>query len=186
MKKSLPIFLLFIGFVQAEGPVFRHKDTYINQEFENAYQDLRSLVNKVFNGTITNDSPPAGFKGEWKNSDITTAQNFPASGVWGDLTSISLTAGDWDIGGLVFAQSNGATVTICEMGISQTSGNNAPSRGPLAFGFAPPTATYATSGAVPDYRFSLASTTTVYLKYYAEYTVATPKAFGTIHARRVR
>lgn len=43
MKIFFFLFLLFFSYsLHADGPSFRHKETRIQQEFENAYQDIRS------------------------------------------------------------------------------------------------------------------------------------------------
>jgi len=45
MKLRYLIPLLFCGsLVFAEGPAFQHKDPFIQQEFENAYQDIRTVL----------------------------------------------------------------------------------------------------------------------------------------------
>jgi hypothetical protein len=56
-------------------------------------------------GTNTNDSAAAGYVGEYVSSAV-TATNYGATGVWGDLTSISLTAGDWDVTALLGLSEN--------------------------------------------------------------------------------
>ena len=48
------------------------------------------------NGTTTNDSAQTGKVGEYISATA-SAVNAPASATWGDLASISLTAGDWDV-----------------------------------------------------------------------------------------
>lgn len=47
MKKLLFILFLMPSFSLAEGPLFQHKDTYDQQEFENVYQDLRARTTKT-------------------------------------------------------------------------------------------------------------------------------------------
>lgn len=44
MKVLLIFVLFFASPLIAEGPQFQHKDPYIQQEFENAYQDIRSIL----------------------------------------------------------------------------------------------------------------------------------------------
>src|SRR6185436_5241295 len=58
MKKLLFILLLAYPCF-AEGPEFRHKDTFVQQEFDNVYQDLRTKISSPLNissGTINNFS----------------------------------------------------------------------------------------------------------------------------------
>jgi hypothetical protein len=121
-------------------------------------------------------------------SSITSVTNYPATGTWGDLTSISLTAGDWDIAAVTQQTTPGTMTGETRLGISVTSGNSATG---LTTGYNRltfPNATVAAdSGAsIPMYRLQLGSTTTVYLKFFTEYSTGTPKAVGTIIARRRR
>ncbi len=144
-------------------------------------------------GTATNDAADAGYIGEYIESVVgsttvgTTGQNF-------DLTSITLTAGDWDVSGECEYNSNGATFTSfvdLRLGISTTAGNDLTglTRGsnqnicqsslPLTFGLF-------TLTQIP-YRMSLTTSTTVYLKGFCDqYTVGSPKSRCRISARRVR
>jgi hypothetical protein len=139
-------------------------------------------------GTTTNDNASAGYVGQYVESVISTGTNFPTSGAFGDLTSISLTAGDWDVTCTLEENVSGATVVWFDAAISTTSGN---STSGLILGsnwLESPGTTSAAEGhvSIPAYRLSLSSTTTVYLKYAASYSVSTPKAKGRISARRMR
>jgi hypothetical protein len=138
-------------------------------------------------GTNTNDSASSGFVGEQVESRV-NATSFPTTGNWGDLTSISLTAGDWDVTATYDANANGATVSDILIGISTTTGN---STAGLIVGYtrlanAGPTATNHSSMALPNYRATLSGSFTMYLKYSADFSVATPQAAGRISARRKR
>lgn len=139
-------------------------------------------------GTTTNNDAQAGSIGQTVLSSITTPAAYPTTATWGDLTSISLTAGDWDIAAVTQQTTPGTMTGETRLGISVTSGNSATGLtigyNRVTFPFA--TTLYDTSGSIPMYRLQLASTTTVYLKYYAEYSAGTPKALGTIIARRRR
>lgn len=146
--------------------------------------------NLVISGTNTNDSAAAGKVGEYIES-VVGATNAPTTGQFGDLTSISLTAGDWDVTGTIHFEMNGASTSGIQIGISSTSGNSsagtvlgssrfngswtASALAPLTF-----------DAYVPSYRISLSGTTTYYLKYLVTYTVATPQGQGRISARRIR
>lgn len=139
-------------------------------------------------GTTTNDSTAAGNVGEYFTSPVGPT-NFPATGVYGDLTSRSLTAGDWDVTGTLMM--NGGTINqSISVGISTTAGNS--TTGLVNGDNWAQTVVPETSGtinafySIPNVRFSLATTTTIYLKYQATYTGTTPAAFGRLSARRVR
>jgi len=123
-------------------------------------------------------------------------QTAPATGVFGDITSISLTPGDWDIYGMARSNVGGGTtdLTGLEMGVSAdagalftdsvnmdnfvsmtATGNDAVER--LGNG-------KAWSGVVPQWRAKISSDATYYLKMKALYTGAAPFFVGRISARK--
>lgn len=138
-------------------------------------------------GTATNNNATAGFVGETVSSAV-SGTNYPASGNYGDLTSISLTAGDWLIGGVSSPSTAGSATTTLELGISTTTGNSGTG---LSAGdndvltLSLPAAT-AVPLCVASYRLSLSGSSTVYLKYRAVYSGTTPSAAGRISAVRIR
>lgn len=139
-------------------------------------------------GTTTNDAAAIGFVGQYSEASATGGNNFPTSTQFGDLVSVSLTPGDWDVSILLVTDKNGSTTTAYEMGFSATSGNSSTGL-TLGLNYAYLTAGTATdgnSGSIPPYRISLSATTTYYLKYKAIYSAGTPRAYGRITARRVR
>lgn len=148
---------------------------------------VSSVNSSAIIGTTTNDNAAAGRLGEYVES-VVGATNFPTSTQYGDLTSISLTAGDWDVSLNIEANANGATVVSWNAGISVTSGNSGTGlvQGSNLFTLPPPSTTYDTAVSVANWRRSLAATTTVYAKFYGNYSVATPQAYGRLSARRVR
>lgn len=139
-------------------------------------------------GTTTNNSAAVGFVGEYISSAVSTPTLYPTSGQFGDLASVSLTAGDWILSGNIRQAANGATITDNFIGISVTAGNSSTglTNGTNSFDTLPATATVDSCASIPSYRQSLSGTTTVYLKYSATYSVATPKATGIITALRTR
>lgn len=139
-------------------------------------------------GANSNGAATAGFVGEVISSTISSFTNFPTSGNYGDLTSISLTAGDWFINAQLLQIKNGATLTTATLGVSTTSGNSGTglTDGDTQISFVPNnTSTGAGSGHV-FVHVNLSATTTYYLKYTSSYTVATPQATGKITAVRIR
>ena len=154
----------------------------------NIKETVSSVSSSSVLGTTTNDNAAAGRLGEYIES-VVGATNFPTSTNLGDLTSISLTAGDWDVSALLVATANSATVTTFEGGISTTSGNSGTG---LVIGSnrilqaGPVHSVNLASVSISNYRMSLSATTTVYFKYSATYSVATPQGEGRISARRVR
>lgn len=131
-------------------------------------------------GTTTNDNAAAGHVGEFVSSVIAQASGVAlTSTVVRDITSISLTAGDWDVYG---------NVSFLTGSFTQVEGwtNNASATLPDFSLFTQITSTGTSQGlAVPFRRYSLASPTTIYLSASATFGgVAT--AFGGIYARRAR
>lgn len=142
-------------------------------------------------GTTTNDSGAALFVGEYIDS-VVGSVSYPATTVYGDATSISLTAGDWNVWAQVHTDQNGATWTTMQTGISVTSGNSATG---LVTGDSLIQGSWASSSTTPVapaqfvmIRLSLASTTTVYLKFRAIYSAGGPPATlgAKLAARRTR
>lgn len=103
-----------------------------------------------------------------------------------NVTSISLTAGDWEVWGTGGFAYTGATATIAVAGASPTSAtfdtgrNNVQTPIPGAVG----TVEYAF--AIPRTRRQLTATTTIYLVAQANFTAGSAKGFGALCARRVR
>jgi len=142
-------------------------------------------------GTTTNDDAAAGSVGQEVESIIPFASaislttNTPAN-----VTSISLTAGDWDVWGNVGFNGNAATTFSTGEGwVSSTSAtvpdlslfSNRP--------YGTPTTIFTTDNVcftVPQRRFKLSGTTTIYLGVFAVFAVNTCSAYGAIYARRRR
>ena len=141
-------------------------------------------------GTNTNDSAAAGYVGEYIESTIAVGAAVSlTTGVVTNITSISLTAGDWDVSGVVLMDSGATTnVTRVTGGISSTSATADVTKGYYSHihsGYVPGSGQFR---AMPlnTSRFSLSGTTTIYLLALANFTVSTCTAYGTISARRVR
>lgn len=156
------------------------------------YFQYPAVIANLFKGTATNDSAATGYVGEIVTSNVTTYQNVAASATVFDITSISLTAGDWDVSGNCIYQASGATFTSTDLTIALSTTSGA------SFGTIDVSNTIELNAVVPTsfnliyipsqvVRFSLAATTTVYLKgYVAVFTAGTPRYQGALRARRVR
>ena len=141
-------------------------------------------------GTTTNDNTAAGNVGEYISSSILTASAVSiTTDTPKNITSISLTAGDWDVRGMIVTKAAAGTTTTYVWGSISTT-----------------TATLATLGAennsilvngalgasnndalpVGPMRMSLSGTTTVYLVIQVGFAVSTNAAYGFIGARRIR
>ena len=135
-------------------------------------------------GTTTNDNAGAGKVGEFITSNVASASAVSFSNtVARDITSISLTAGDWDVNGNVgFIEAGGsAQQYLCW--ISSTSATLPDNS--LYNNIA---VTASTGGGLqcPYFRASLSGTTTIYLSAEAVFATGTVKGCGSIFARRVR
>lgn len=142
-------------------------------------------------GTSTNDTAPAGYIGEYVSSEIAPGGGGAlTSGVPADITSISLTAGDWDVwGNVLFRPTTGTSVVSLTGFLSTASATypgtaNAGGAGRMVFpaSFVPNDDIIMVAGMR---RISVASTTTVYLES-VQYFSGGVTGSGFIGARRVR
>ncbi len=139
-------------------------------------------------GTTTNDNTSAGNVGEYVES-IYTNTSFGANGVAADITTITLSAGDWDVTINGNIGNSGATITgNLLVGISVTAGNSLTGLvtgvnqwiiGVVALSQLP-------NYCIANYRMSLSGSTVVRVKSYADYTSTAPTTTGIIRARRRR
>lgn len=146
-------------------------------------------------GTSTNDNAAAGSIGEFVSSIVPIGSAVAlTSGIVANVTSISLTAGDWDVWGEVFFTGNTSTSYGLPLGaISLTSATlptlpavNSSSIRMVASGSLTPGANGTPQLPLAPARILIASTTTVYLITSVSFTVSTFSAYGKICARRVR
>lgn len=138
-------------------------------------------------GTITNDNALAGNVGEVVSSAIASGSAVSlTSPTPSNVTSISLTAGDWDVEGNINYSLSAATQTQCSGGIGTTSATVPTDGSEVANGQQTTTATLVNGIALPRKRISIATTTTVYLVAKATFSAGTVSAYGSITARRER
>ena len=186
--------------VWSNGEVLSATD--LNGEFNNILNYLNGAMTLpgtvtvsgqlIGKGTATNDSAAAGYIGEIISASvligaaISLTLDSPAN-----ITSISLTAGDWDVSGAIWF-TGGATTTVTYLvgAVSATSAT-LPTRGDSNYTSNPHGgATLFNNAAagymIGPYRVSLASTTTYYLVTQAGFATSTCSGFGIIRARRVR
>lgn len=143
-------------------------------------------------GTTTNNSAGTGYVGEYVSSTVSISSNSMTTATAKNITSISLTAGDWDVSGCIFLDGAVSTnMTLFRGNASSTSaainfytigwaGFSWGTSGIIPFGAGAP------SLPLPTQRFSLSTTTTIYLVGIVSFTVSTITAGGYITARRVR
>lgn len=149
---------------------------------------LKSFLQRLVIGTTTNDNAAAGVVGEFVSSTVAVGSAVAlTTDTTANVTSISLTPGDWDVTGVVdFKPGATTTTTYFQGGISTVSAT----MGSPDTGFSNPFAIAATSvdasEVLPVVRMSLATTTTIYLVARAGFSISTLSAYGTIRARRMR
>lgn len=138
-------------------------------------------------GTATNDSAPANVVGEYISASAAVSAVSLSSATAANVTSISLSAGDWDVSGVVVLSPSGTTTyTQIYAAISSTSAT-LPSTS-LYAGWAGSTQTPPAliGTTVATQRFSLSTTTTIYLVAQCSFGVSTMTAGGFLRARRMR
>lgn len=143
-----------------------------------------------FKGTAAADNATAGNIGEYVSSNVSATMAL-TNGSAKTITSVSLTAGDWDVSGLVSFNPSSTTATQVGGGIGTTA-NALPSVPSDSGSFSSVGGSWSGSVQpsmwlpVSPARISVASTTTVYLIGYAVFSAGTMQVGGTLRARRVR
>ena len=140
-------------------------------------------------GTNTNNNATAGYVGEFVSSVVTAASpvTFTSSTTPQNLTTISLTAGDWDLtGNIGFSQGSvGFSLVVAYM--STTTAGALPDASLYNSIFVGAASGMTSVGiAAPSLRLTLSTTTTIYLIGRADYSAGTTTFFGGIYARRRR
>lgn len=148
-------------------------------------------------GSVTNDLAPAGNYGEYLTTAVAagSAVAGAATTVSKNLTSVALTAGDWDVEGSCNYVMTGMTATILSCGLGTTTDTQASQAGGSGIGTDPLTIQTQTFGTtlsgttqqrVGATRVSLAAAATIYLVVNHTFSAGSYTMYGTIRARRVR
>jgi|SRR5271170_1303074 len=158
---------------------------YSNVSFSGSSYKINTTTETggVAQGGLT-QAPSAGFIGE----QIRSAANISMSnGAAANITSISITAGVWDVSGLANFVFSG-TATYNQLGISAMTGTIVGTQGDqfvqtdtASAGLSAPN----TALSVPSWRLILTATTTYYLVGLADFSTGTCTAYGRISATRV-
>lgn len=141
-------------------------------------------------GTGTNDNAQAGSIGEYVSASVSSGAAVSlTTAVAANLTSISLTAGDWDVSANVVVWPASTTVLASAQGAISSSSASLPSPPCSRFAEIYP-ASYAPNStlfrALQPIRMSLSVTTTIYLVVFASFSTSTCSCYGHIAARRMR
>ena len=137
-------------------------------------------------GTTLADNAQAGSVGEYLTATGTATTISTNSSI--NLTSISLTAGDWDVSGTALITSSAGYNPI-DIGVSTTSNTlvTAPTNGQtVSFALTSSNLFGSATYAVGPARINVSTTTTVYLIAYLLSSSGTNTGTGFIRARRVR
>jgi hypothetical protein len=141
-----------------------------------------SVTTKGIVGTTTNNNATTGYVGELITSNVASGTPVTFStGVVKDLTSISLTAGDWDVWGNIYLTA--AAITAGRVWLS-TSSASAPDSSYQAY-IIPLAASSVLGMVAPSIRVSAAGSVTAYISASATGS-ATFSGSGNIFARRAR
>lgn len=164
------------------------------QGFENAAEGLFGTTGQNvaitpsttlgIKGTTLGDNANAGSVGEF----ISATQNPTVpltSNVAANVTTISLTPGDWDVTGSVLFGVVTNNISFIQGGISTTSAAFIVNQQALSTGVPLSAAAFCTV-TVPTVRLNVTVNTTVYLVALASFSAGTVSAGGQIGARRVR
>ena len=117
----------------------------------------------------------------------TGSGNVPATTTYGDVASIAIPPGEWDLTVLLHTTASGSTATSIQTGISTTSGNSGAglSVGDSLIGNIAASSTYDSFVTIPNFRILLTSSTTYYQKIRGLFSAGTPTYVGKFTARRV-
>ena len=144
-------------------------------------------------GTNTNDSAAAGYVGEYKSSSVLVGSPVAvANNTYTNLTSIALTAGDWDVYvNAVFDPAATTNIKGCIALISSTTNSSNFTPGWFTWNMWDQTTGIVIGSSyhsvvVGPVRVSLAAPATYYANVYSTFSVSTMSAWGTMSARRVR
>jgi len=141
-------------------------------------------------GEPTTGNATAGNVGEFVSQTVLVGAAVSlTNGVAANITSISLTAGDWDVSGNVdFLPAGTTTVNSVSAWTSITSATfpTSPNAGALNRIQAPFTTGVDQVLPVGVQRISVSGTTTVFLSALAGFSVSTMQGYGFLRARRVR
>lgn len=144
-------------------------------------------------GSPAGDSASAGFVGEYLSSSLQRASaQLISTGTAASPVSVTLTAGDWDVGGVLgFLGDSTTKVSHLSASIGTTSNTRNATVGfesALSYGTAGQNVfeTFDILLPLPTVRFTTSSSTPIYATGLASFTVATARTYGFFWARRAR
>jgi len=154
------------------------------------FQTTPTLNQPNIVGTTTNNNAAAGSVGEFVSATVLSGSAVSiTTATAANVTSVSLTAGDWDCRGTIANNPAGTTVTSVVAGwMSTTSATlpTSPNNGGITIINSVSNAGAAYTIPIGVERFSLSGTTTVFLSGQSTFTTSTSALYGFIGCRRVR
>jgi hypothetical protein len=150
---------------------------------------FRGLITPVGGilGVTDASNATAGNDGEFVSSLIASGSAVSlTTATAANITSISLTAGDWDVEGNIDFSASTATVTGTSGGISTTTATVPTDGSEVYSGVQVTLLSENDAVTLPRKRISISGTTTVYLVGKSTFSAGSVSAFGSITARRVR
>lgn len=171
-------------------------DTLTNKTFDTGGTGNSFSINGVatsrgqYPGVNAATSATAGNIGEYVESIIASPGSALTSSTAANVTSISLTAGDWDVNGVFYVSMGSGTTSITDISLylSLVTGTADVTPGRFAQFVCPaviPGNAVVMNQLVGPYRFNLASTTTIFLVGLTLFTSTAPTGYGIIRARRI-
>jgi hypothetical protein len=162
-----------------------------HDEIEALQADVATLQTDVgtlqqANGVTDGSDPQAGQIGEVVFANVLTEVNAP-NNVPVDLTTITLSAGDWDVEGAVYFQANSSAGTddlrgwVNTVSVTQPTGES----GGLAI-MSTSSGGLVNMIAIPPLRLNVTVSTVVYLSCNADFGSGSMQVKGFVRARRMR
>jgi hypothetical protein len=143
----------------------------------------------LIKGTTTNNNARSGDYGEYVTVNTNNvAVNAGATTQFADIISTTVTAGDWDVTGVVYFIFSGVPTNGVSGAVSLFSGNTTTDHilGYNELNMTLPTNLGNVTVTIPRFRVSVNTTTTIYLKQKWVYTGGPPLGEGSLTARRIR
>lgn len=143
-------------------------------------------------GTTTNDNAATGSVGEHKITTVAVGGAVSlTTNTAANIATVSLTAGDWEVWASgAFTQAATTKIAYASFWVSSTSATLPGAENLSRLSYDSTDGAVLSGGvsglAVASKRFSLSSTTTLYLSARIGFTVSTLTGYGTLYARRIR
>jgi hypothetical protein len=142
-------------------------------------------------GIVNGGNAAAGSVGEYIESVIASGSATSLTSTTPkNITSITLTAGDWDVSAsAAYASAGGVSVTFVEGSISTTTGTVDQTNGrntQVSQSASTPGQSPAFQFSIGPVRFNVTTSTTVFLVSNQVFTVGTLSGYGLLRARRIR